>query len=142
MKNIRSILLLITTFLFISTVVDAKVLPRYSSAPKKAPVVTKSATSYVSAKLRSDRKALMVSFLNLGSVRSIDYTLTYDSTSGAQGVNGSVEISGSSIERELVFGTASKGVYTYHTNIKNMKFVVTIVLKTGKTVVKKYTVKP
>lgn len=123
--------------------VEAKVLPRYNppGAVKKSPVAA--GKIYVSAKLRADRKALNVTFQNLTDVKSLDYVLTYTGSGADQGVTGSVDTSaGATATRELVFGTASAGVYKYHTNITNMRFEVTIKLKTGKTIVKKYKVKP
>lgn len=125
--------------------VDAKVLPRHNpaAAAKKLAAPSKNAKSYVSAKLRPDRKALNVTFMNLTDVKSLDYILTYTGSGADQGVTGSVDTSaGSTATRELVFGTSSAGVYKYHTNITKMRFEVTIKLKTGKTIVKKYTVKP
>ena len=144
-KILISISIFAVSILFMSGSVFAKVLPRYSTV-KKTVSTSKSvnATSYVTAKLRADRKALLVTFINLQNVKSIDYVLTYNGSNADQGVTGSVDMTsaGNSVSREIVFGTESHGVYTYHTNIKDMHFVVTIVLKTGKTVVKKYIVKP
>ncbi len=129
-------------YIFLNYSVDAKVLPRYQNTPKKS-VIPASTTQYISAKLRDDRKALLVTFSNLQNTKTVEYILTYSANGVDQGVTGTVDVAaGNSATRTIVFGTESKGVYTYHTNIKNMKFVVTIVPKSGKTVVKKYTVKP
>lgn len=132
-------------FLGLLTSAEAKVLPRHGGAApaKKTAVPSKNAKSYVSVKLRADRKALLVTFMNLTDVKSLDYVLSYTGSGADQGVVGSVDpAAGATATRELVFGTASSGVYKYHTNITKMRFEVTIKLKTGKTIVKKYTVKP
>ncbi len=121
---------------------DAKVLPRFSSAKKKS-VAPAATNQFVSAKLRADRKALLVTFSNLQLAQSVEYILTYNANGVDQGVTGTIDLSaGNSATRTLLFGTESKGVYTYHTNIKNMKYLVTIQTKSGKKVIKKYTVKP
>ncbi len=141
-KFIVSVIVFFLWILLLHNTVDAKVLPRFAGNSNKISA-PQSTFQYVSAKLRADRKALLVTFSNLQSLKSLDYTLTYNGSGADQGINGSVDISaGSSASRTLVFGTESKGVYTYHTNIKNMKFVVTIVPKSGKTIIKKYVVKP
>ena len=85
---------------------------------------------------------MTVNFFNLSQVKSLEYVLTYESNGNEQGVTGSIDTtSGSSLSRELVFGTASSGVYTYHSNIKNMKLEVNVVLKSGKKFLKRYRVR-
>lgn len=144
MKKITLTITAISIFLLTSTLVEAKVLPRFNGpAPKKNSVAPASSNQYVSAKLRADRKALLVTFTNLQTAKNVEYILTYSADGVDQGVTGTIDLAaGSSASRTIVFGTESKGVYTYHNNIKNMKFVVTVVTKAGKTVTKKYTVKP
>ncbi len=133
------LLLVISSWLFVfaSPVVAAKkrIRPQVSK-----PAATSTAIS--SARLRSDRKALLVTFLNLASYKSIDYTLTYTANEVDQGVQGSVAPLGGTTSRELEFGTCSKGVCTYHTNILGMRFVITAQTTSGKMVVKKYLIKP
>jgi len=93
--------------------------------------------------LRADRKALSVSFSNLQTASSISYELTYDSNGITQGVIGTITPSGQTIAtRELLFGTCSKNVCTYHTNITGMKFVVTSTHTSGIKIRKTFRVKP
>lgn len=144
----KQILYSITAFfLFVlvsNTVIDARVLPRFGGDKMGLPTTSSSSNNqFVSAKLRTDRKALIVNFINLQNAKSVEYLLTYSGSGADQGVPGTLDLSaGNSISRTIIFGTESKGVFTYHTNIKNMRSVVTVVTKAGKTVVKKYVVKP
>ncbi len=124
-----------------------KTLPRFSAkAPVKKNTVSvpskSSASRYISPKLRSDRRALLVDFKNLREVKTIEYVLTYNTNGSVQGVTGTIDSpTEKSLSRELVFGTESKGVFTYHTNITGMKFEVTITLTSGKKIVKRYIIK-
>lgn len=147
----HQILISLSLFIFVSSVftasVSAKSLPRFNvkkTTAKASPASSgkASASKYITAKLRSDRRALLVTFKNLRDVKMIDYTLTYKSNGVDQGVTGTIDgPTESSLSRELVFGTESKGVYTYHTNITGMRFEVTITLKSGAKIKKAYTVK-
>lgn len=124
-------------FAFASPVLAAKkrIRPQVSKPAAKS-------TAISSARLRSDRKALLVTFLNLSAYKNINYTLTYTANSVDQGIQGSITPLGNATSRELEFGTCSKGVCTYHTNILGMRFVITAQTTGGKMVVKKYIIKP
>ena len=105
---------------------------------------TSSATSGVttSVKFRADRLAINAAFKNLSIAKSVSYQLTYTGGGISQGAGGTVsDLTTEPQERELLFGTCSKGVCTYHTGIKNAKFVVTTTLKNGKKVVKTFRLK-
>lgn len=96
----------------------------------------------VSVKFRSDRRALVATFSNLSVAKSVSYQLTYKTGKVNEGAGGSLSsLSQDPAVRELLFGTCSKGVCTYHTGIKNAKFVVTTTLKSGKKVVKTFRIK-
>jgi hypothetical protein len=56
-------------------------------------------------------------------------------------VGGSLDLSSGSLTRELVFGTASNGVYRYHSNVTNAKLEITSVLKNGQKRIKKFRIK-
>lgn len=96
----------------------------------------------ISPKLRSDRLALIVNFSNLLTAKSVSYSLTYNSQGVAQGIAGSIKPETNVSSRELLFGTCSSGVCRYHTNLTNMRFVVTIKSKSGNQFTKSYRVKP
>lgn len=127
----------------------------FLSAPKKAfaaktrvwgTAKTSSTTSATrptySVKLRSDRRALNITFNNVNTADSISYELTYFSGDLEKGVFGSILAKeGNYTTRSLLFGTCSKNVCTYHPNISGMQLKIVAKLKTGQTLTKKYRVK-
>lgn len=95
-----------------------------------------------SVKLRSDRRALNITFNNVNTANSVTYELTYLSGDLEKGVFGSIlPKEGNYATRSLLFGTCSKNVCTYHPNISSMQFKITTKLKNGKTLITKYKVK-
>lgn len=118
----------------------------FAAKPRPRPAggsVVSTGSSFISVRLRSDRLALFVNFLNLSQYNSISYILTYNTDGVDQGVQGSVPPAGQgSTSRELLFGTCSKNVCRYHQNIKNMHFVITAQTLSGKTLVKKFLIRP
>ncbi len=96
-----------------------------------------------SVKFRGDRKALILTLSNMSGISSVSYQLTYSTNGVSQGVMGKID---PSIEptatRELLFGTCSHGVCTYHTNITNAKLKISSLLTSGVTVVKPYRIRP
>lgn len=115
-------------------------------ARKKLPlraktVVTKSGLPQSSLRLRGDKLALLLKLVNLTEAKTVAYRLTYNSTQAPQGVEGSLDPAIGSIQKELVFGTCSGAVCTYHTEIEDMRFQLTIGLKSGKTLIRKYQIK-
>lgn len=123
--------------------VSAKTLPRRVSAPGKAVKRANSASFVaVSARLRPDRRALNVYFANLNQAASVTYTLSYQANGNQEGIGGSIDTKGVySTSRELVFGTASSGVYRYHSNITGARLEVISVLKSGKKAVKRFKIR-
>lgn len=96
----------------------------------------------VSVKLRSDRRAVVATFTNLGVAKSVSYQLTYRTGRVNEGAGGSLSsLSQDPAVRELLFGTCSKGVCRYHTGITNAKFTVTTTLKNGAKIVKPFRLK-
>lgn len=97
----------------------------------------------ITPKLRSDKKALNVTFSNLGVVSSFSYELTYTTNGIPQGVAGTVTPTReNSTQRQFLFGTCSRNVCRYNTGIKEMKLVVTSQLNSGQKVRKTFTIKP
>lgn len=96
----------------------------------------------VSVKIRSDRRAVVATFSNLGVAKSVSYQLTYKAGKVNEGAGGSLSsLSQDPAVRELLFGTCSKGVCRYHTGITNTKFTVTTTLKNGVKIVKPFRLK-
>lgn len=120
-------LLLFHSFTLNEALAKKKIIRRSGSG-----VVSTGTRLVIKPKLRSDRRALIVNFSNLGVVSSFSYELNYDSNGIPQGVAGTVTPKGEeSTQRELLFGTCSRNVCRYHTGISGMKFVVTSTLKSG-----------
>jgi len=140
---------LIFLFVFFLSLITYHFLPSPVLAAKPRVWKTTQTTTATSAtrptysvKLRSDRRALNVTFNNVNTANSVSYELTYLSGDLEKGVFGSILSSeGNSATRSLLFGTCSKAVCTYHSNISNMQFKITAKLKTGKTLIKRYTIK-
>jgi len=134
MKKIILLTAIGLVFVF-SGVVEAKLLPRF----KKSGGV--GGGLVISPKIRSDRQALIVAFSNLQKVSNVTYTLMYQTNGEDQGVNGTLDSSsGSSVTRELLFGTCSD-VCRYHPNISNMKLEIVSKFPNGRQTLKRYRIK-
>ncbi len=145
MKKQIAIFLLFTIFsVFVfAKISEARVLPQAAKAGKSSSFKTsKSSGINVSPKIRKDRKAVIVYFSNLQNASVVSYVLTYGQNDQAEGALGSLTIGNSdTASQELLFGTCSKNVCRYHTNIKNVKLEVTYTLKSGKKYIKRFRIK-
>ena len=121
--------------------VEAKgILPHFKNLSTKGRVVASGA--FVSPRMRADRRAIVVTFGNLKSVKSVSYALIYQTESSQEGASGSIDSSvGNSATRELLFGTCSSGVCRYHTGIKNARLEITTFLKNGKRTIKRFRIR-
>jgi len=120
MKKLFQFLFFIFLFLLIKvSFVEARVLPRFQSTRVSAP----SSSIGIYPQLRADRKGLLINFSNISG--NVSYVLYYKTNDKDEGVSGSIEGSGSTETREILFGTCSSGVCRYHENINNMKLEVT-----------------
>lgn len=139
------IVFIVFAFLLTFTEVSfaAKVLPQSKKAPAQSSAKKSTGSSIgIYPRLRGDRKALLVTFSNLQNANSVSYMLLYRTNGNEEGAGGSVRPSdGNTANRELLFGTCSKNVCRYHTNITNMRFEVTAELKSGKKIIKRYKIK-
>lgn len=136
-------ILLLFSFVSLNKEVYAKTLPQ-AKAAQQTGVVKKASGSgiIVSPKLRSDRKALFIYFANLQNAKSVSYTLTYKTNDQEEGAGGTLTLDGSAnATRELLFGTCSKNVCRYHTNISDMRLEVSYTLTSGKKFLKRYRIK-
>ena len=121
--------------------------PTPAYARKKLPtraaraVVSSTTLPQTGLKLRGDRLALLLTLTNLTQARSLSYLLTYQAGDVGQGVDGSHDPALGNTQKELVFGTCSGTVCTYHQNISDMRFQATIGLKDGRTLIRKYQIK-
>ncbi len=140
MKKILVIIAFIFLFSLIKNDAYARTLPQAKTS-KATPLKTLSASIIVTPKIRNDRHALIIYFSNLQNAESISYMLIYKTNGQEEGAGGSVKPSEGSASRELLFGTCSKNVCRYHTNISNMTFETTAQLKSGKKLIKRYKIK-
>ncbi len=128
----------VSLFLFSQHPVYARLLPRFRGGSSRGG----SNGIGTSARLRPDRQALIVSFSSLSKAKSVNYVLSYQTNGKEEGVAGEINSSaGESTSRELLFGTCSTGVCTYHTNITNMKLEITSSLVSGKTTIKRFRIR-
>ncbi len=130
-------------YLFTKTA-DAKMLPQAGKAIGKQTTISGSSTAGINVypRLRSDRRALLVSFSNLQNASNVSYLLTYSTYTQEEGARGSLSLNGSSSQtQELLFGTCSKQVCRYHTGIHDAKLEVSYTLKNNKKYLKRYKIK-
>lgn len=139
MKSYKKILLVI---IFVIASIALLSLPTAQAAKKRVRISAPRGTSYSSAKLSRATNSVVLTFLNLGKVSKITYSLSYTANGIQQGVVGSLVPSGQGTDsRDLYFGTCSKGVCTPHYNIKNGVLLVSTTLASGATNVKRYRLK-
>ncbi len=135
------ILLSFFSALIFSNNIEAKVLPQAKTSTKTV-IKTISTGINITPRLRTDRRALIVYFSSLQNAASVSYMLTYDTSIQQEGAGGSLNLkNGSTQSSELLFGTCSKGVCTYHSGIRNAKLEVSYTTKSGKKYIKKYRIK-
>lgn len=140
-----SILIITLAFLFLLTQqVEAKVLPQAVKSGATTSVVKKpqGTSIVVTPKLRRNKKALVVYFSGLQNAKTVSYLLTYSSNGQAEGARGDLNLkSGSAQTSTLLFGTCSKNVCRYHTNIKDMSLEIHYTTTAGKKYLKKYKIR-
>lgn len=133
---------LLITFFIISVFIknaEAKILPQSSKNVFKQTVKSTGTTITVSPKLRADRRAITINFSNLQNAKSVSYMLTYKTATQEEGAVGAINLTGATnATTELLFGTCSKNVCRYHTNIKDAKLEVSYTSKTGKKYLKRF----
>lgn len=118
---------------------EAKVLPQAKKSVQKITTSAKVSGIGIYPKLRRDRRVLIVNFTNLQNASAVSYFLTYKTGGQEEGAMGALTLGGSSNStNELLFGTCSKNVCRYHTNIKDARLEVSYTLKSGKKYLKKY----
>lgn len=83
--------------------------------------------------------SLVVTFSNLKNTSSVSYTLIYATNGQQEGAMGTIYPKGANTaSRQLLFGTCSKNVCRYHTNVSNVTLEISVKLKSGKTLTKSY----
>lgn len=142
MKRLSFLIFIIFSLFLFADNTQAKVLPQSKNIGKKSVAVKNTTSINVSPKLRGDKKALIVYFSNLQNAKSVSYMLVYKSNGQEEGAMGGINLTGlSNQSQELLFGTCSKNVCRYHTNIKNARLEVSYTSQNGKKYLKKYKIK-
>lgn len=138
----------IQIIIFFASVFLSLVFPDSSFAltrrklPGKKITISNSSTVGTSVRFRHDRRAVIVSFSHLDLANSVTYVLTYLANGKSEGSQGMIRPAGEiATSREILFGTCSTNVCTYHINITNARLTITIALKSGKTVRRSYRLK-
>lgn len=139
MKLQVTLLLIVSSLVFAPQQIFAAKARVRAAVSKGSGVVT---SGYSKAKLSRNTNSVIVTFVNLGSVSKITYTLSYTANGIEQGAVGSLVPSGSATDtRDLYFGTCSHGVCTPHRGIQNATLLVETSLKSGRLNVKRYRIK-
>jgi hypothetical protein len=114
----------------------AKVRVRKVGAPRAVGV------AYSRAKLSRPTNSVILTFLNLGQMKSITYTLSYVANGIPHGAVGTLVVSGQTPDsRDLYFGTCSHGVCTPHYNLKNVALLVQTTTRDEGVHAKRYRIK-
>ncbi len=138
----KRIVLLTMIFLCGSVPVEAKLLPRFQGTKTTNRDAVVSTGVVTSPRLRADHGALIIYFANLQNAVSVNYTLTYRSNGIDQGVGGTLDAaSGSSVTRELYFGTCSSGVCRPHAGLTNARLEVSIEMTNGRKILRRYRIR-
>lgn len=139
LKITAFLILLITAF---------GLIPRKAEAAKKFVPKRKSTARVVSGSIpslvryRPDRLGILLSFGNFNGIESVSYSFTYNTNGMPQGAGGVVTANNNpTAQRELLFGTCSTSVCTYHHNLSSAKLILTAKYTNGKTAGKVYRIK-
>ena len=139
MSRILLSIICLSAFIFVPNIEAAK-----KFVPKKTSTVrsTVSESFSPSVRYRGDKLGLLMSFPNFTGISSVTYSFTYETNGIPQGIGGTVTSANNpSAQRELLFGTCSTSVCTYHHNLANAKLVLTARLTNGRTLSKSYRIK-
>lgn len=135
---------LLSSLLFLTPQPTHALVRRKLTTKVAAPVINRGSVGTVGmlGRLRSDRRALILSITGLNNTESVSYLFTYYGSGQNQGAQGVIRpTEGIATSRELLFGTCSHGVCTYHNGIKDARLEVTAKLKNGKTTIKRYKIR-
>ncbi len=125
---------------------NADAAKKFVPSTKKTTTVKKSTASSGSipavVRYRSDKLGILFSFSNFSGIESVAYSFLYRSNNIQQGAGGAVRADNNpGMERELLFGTCSTSVCTYHYNLTGARLVLTAKMTNGSTVSKSYRIK-
>lgn len=140
-KAVLSVIFLLGVIIFAASnpVFAAKKFVSKSSIPRAR--VSKGSIPVI-VRYRSDHLGILLSFANFNGIDSATYSFTYSSNGNPQGAGGTIKsTSNSTSPRELLFGTCSTAVCTYHTGLTNARLVLTANFTNGRTATKVFRIK-
>ncbi len=138
---------IVSLVLFLTVVQPAQAIARRRVGSVTAPSSgSKPATTGggvgIFAKLRPDRRAIIMTITNLNQAQNVSYLFTYTTSGKGEGSQGTIKSNeGAGTARELLFGTCSTGVCTYHAGITNAVLEVRAKLNSGKTLIKRFRIR-
>lgn len=142
MKKFTAVICILTAiilFVPVRTEAAKKFVPKKTSG-KSSTVKGSSIPSVV--RYRPDKMGLLLSFNNFSGIDSVSYLFTYNTNGISQGAGGTISASNNpTAERQLLFGTCSTSVCTYHYNLTNAKLTLTAKYTNGPTRSKLYRIK-
>lgn len=144
---IRISLYFLLTALTFLLVVPAPIMAAKKFVPKKATsgksTVKKTGSTIPSlVRYRSDKQGVLLSFSNFNGIDSVNYTFVYTTNGVAQGAGGTITANNNpASERQLLFGTCSTSVCTYHYNLTGAKLTLTARYTNGTSRTKNYRIK-
>lgn len=134
--------ILLLIIIILSLVISSPVEAAKKFVPKKTTVRTSSGSIPAIARYRGDKLGILLSFSNFSGIESVTYSFTYSTNGIPQGVGGTITKNNNpSAQRELLFGTCSSSVCTYHHNLTNARLTLTATMTNGRTASKAYRIK-
>jgi len=96
----------------------------------------------VVVRYRPDKLGILFSFSNFNGIESVNYSFTYNTNGVPQGAGGTIRANNNpTSERELLFGTCSTSVCTYHYNLSGARLTFTANYSNGTKTTKSYKIK-
>lgn len=136
-------IILFTIFLVAILLIPSKIEAAKKFVPKKTAnyKISKGSIPAI-VRFRPDRLGIFLSFSNFAGIESVSYSFTYNTNGVPQGAGGTITSTNNPLStRELLFGTCSTAVCTYHRNITNARLTLTARFTNGKTMGKNYRIK-
>ncbi|OGG08142.1 hypothetical protein A3D05_05390 [Candidatus Gottesmanbacteria bacterium RIFCSPHIGHO2_02_FULL_40_24] len=135
---------LIAAVLFFLPLNNRTVFGAKKFIPKKgnAKSVNTASIIPVRVKYRADKRAIIFNFTGFSNITSASYLFSYLSNGITQGAAGTISSENDpSSPRELLFGTCSTSVCTFHTGLSKAGLNITVTMSNGKKISKNYRIK-
>ena len=135
-------LALIILVLSVAWPTTAYAAKKFIPKAKTASRTTSSGSIPAIVRYRPDKLGILLSLSNFNGIESVAYSFIYGTNGIQQGAGGTIRADNNpTSSRELLFGTCSTTVCTYHYNLSGARLVLTAKYSNGKTATKSYRVK-